>query len=211
MLYSYSTFIHSPPTPTIVRLIDFYYSNAWIDERKNFTLIAKFHSYAKSDLHVKRRYLESLEYHYVHSLDRSKDWTGILESSILPLPPTFPTSDRAYLPILAPPPQRVAPFVLDERSTRHRGAFHRGLFLLIISSSNDTRRDRKRIPCSRSSFNSFFDSPRAINRVRESLLELSGGDSSSTCQLRDDSVFLGTSDSKARGPIAIISPPLFKR
>lgn len=141
----------------------------------------------------------------IERLDRNP---RILDSSspsdISNIRPRIPSHPR-------PTPQRVAPFVLDERSTRHRGAFHRGLFLLIISSSNDTRRDRKRIPCSRSSFNSFFDSPRAINRVRESLLELSGSDSSPTCQLRDDSVFLGTSDSKARGPIAIISPPLFKR
>lgn len=144
----------------------------------------------------------------VRSIERLDRNPRILDSSspsdISNIRPRIPSHPR-------PTPQRVAPFVLDERSTRHRGAFHRGLFLLIISSSNDTRRDRKRIPCSRSSFNLFFDSPRAINRVRESLLELSGGDSSSTCQLRDDSVFLGTSDSKARGPIAIISPPLFKR
>lgn len=144
----------------------------------------------------------------VRSIERLDRNPRILDSSspsdISNIRPRIPSHPR-------PTPQRVAPFVLDERSTRHRGAFHRGLFLLIISSSNDTRRDRKRILCSRSSFNLFFDSPRAINRVRESLLELSGGDSSSTCQLRDDSVFLGTSDSKARGPIAIISPPLFKR
>lgn len=143
----------------------------------------------------------------IERLDRNP---RILDSSspsdISNIRPRIPSHPR-------PTPQRVAPFVLDERSTRHRGAFHRGLFLLIISSSNDTRRDRKRVneyPVL-GSFNSFFDSPRAINRVRESLLELSGGDSSPTCQLRDDSVFLGTSDSKARGPIAIISPPLFKR
>lgn len=144
----------------------------------------------------------------VRSIERLDRNPRILDSSspsdISNIRPRIPSHPR-------PTPQRVAPFVLDERSTRHRGAFHRGLFLLIISSSNDTRRDRKRILCSRSSFNLFFDSPRAINRVRESLLELSGGDSSPTCQLRDDSVFLGTSDSKARGPIAIISPPLFKR
>lgn len=100
----------------------------------------------------------------VKSIERLDRNPRILDSSILPLPPTFRIS-RSRIPRHPRPTQHVAQFVLDERSTRHR--LWRGIFLnpLVIERHAPKRVNEYRVL---GSFDSSFDSPRIIN-VRGSL------------------------------------------